>query len=422
MKKKVHYCLVFLLFIVSFSACNPNRFAIDPDSPGAPKEGIATALGQPTGSAVTKVIGPDGGSLVTNDGLVQLAIPAGALTEATTVSLQPITNETPNGMGLAYRLLPADLKLAKAATLVTQFTDADLAGNTPGSIGMAYQHPDKVWYSAVGQTVDAAKRQISAPITRFGDWSTYRQFVLRLKDRSDVNVIYYGETLALEINEILPVSTQNEAPIQSRIAQSIDPNRYAWNLDGHGKLKEVKREGLFTAPTYHPDQNPVTITATVIPANSTQKITLKQDVFVGAGYIRYTFNGQSAYTTSVSLQDQSTGYATILGASNTMPINISFRSNSYGVWPFGDYITNDGTSGLALTLFNDDQQERFDTGHSLCNGQNWFAKGQLALMAYAKGKVARGTFAGNLINRNSTCTSAGPAISGEFLVKMPTTN
>ena len=421
MIKSLYYCLVFEILFCSISACT-NHTTIDPTSPENAQKGDVTGLGQPTGTAITKLLGPVGGTLSTDDGKIQLVIPAGALTEAVNISLQPITNETPNGLGIAYRILPADVKLAKPATLITQYSETELAGNALSTIGLACQHPDKIWYSAVGQAVDATKRQLSVPVTRFGDWSSYCQFVLQLKNQTDVNVAYYGESLGLEVRQIIPVSAQNEDPLRIRILQTADKNSYEWSLDGHGKLIANQANVLFTAPNYHPYQNPVTVVATVTPANSTQKIILKQDIFVGAGYIRYTFNGQSTYCTTVSLQDQSTGYATVLGASDTTPINLTFRSASYGIWPFGDYITTDGKSGVALSLIKDGQQDRYDTGHSQCNGQKWFANGQLALMAYVKGKVARGSFSGNLINRNSTCTSAGPAISGEFLVKMPGNN
>ena len=417
MMKHSIYCLVTLTFIASISACNSNRFAIDPTSPENTPGGDVTLLGQPTGNAVSKVLGPEGGSLFTNDGTGQLVIPAGALTQATTITLQPITNQAPNGMGVAYRLLPADLNLGKPATLIAQYSDGDLAGNTPETMGMASQHSDKIWYSAVGQTINAATHQISAPVPHFGDWSLYKQFMLLFKHRPDEAIAYYGETVDLEIRQLIPVSVSNEDPLRTRIIRSTDQNGYKWALAGHGKLTPNQSVVSYTAPAYHPEQNPVTITATITPANSTAKIVLKQDVFIGSGYIKFTFNGQSTFCTTVSMEDKSTGYATILGASNTMPINITFRSASFGVWPFGDFVSTDGKSGIALALIKDGQQDRYDSGHSRCSGQDWFANGQLALMSYVKGKVARGTFSGNLISRNSTCTSAGPAITGEFLIR-----
>ena len=67
---------------------------------------LPTAIGNPVGSAVTKEIGTSGGSITSPDGRITLTIPAGALNTNTSISIQPIENTTPNGVGLSYDFLP----------------------------------------------------------------------------------------------------------------------------------------------------------------------------------------------------------------------------------------------------------------------------------------------------------------------------
>src|ERR1700759_5181798 len=61
-----------------------------------------TAIGTPIGSPVTKTIGASGGTIISADGRAELNIPAGALSSDLAISIQPITNECPNGVGVAY--------------------------------------------------------------------------------------------------------------------------------------------------------------------------------------------------------------------------------------------------------------------------------------------------------------------------------
>src|SRR5438045_1326293 len=59
-----------------------------------------TAIGTPIGSPVTKIIGAAGGTIISADGRAELNIPAGALSSDLAISIQPITNECPNGVGV----------------------------------------------------------------------------------------------------------------------------------------------------------------------------------------------------------------------------------------------------------------------------------------------------------------------------------
>ena len=85
-----------------------------------------TEIGTPIGAATSVVIGAAGGSVKTPDGRLTVTIPAGALAADTTIAIQPITNTSPGGAGVAYELLPDGQTFAVPAQLTLAYTDADV--------------------------------------------------------------------------------------------------------------------------------------------------------------------------------------------------------------------------------------------------------------------------------------------------------
>src|SRR5262245_62015585 len=69
-------------------------------------------IGVPNGKQVRQEISVSGGTIISDDGRVQLNFPPGALTETTTISIQPVNNKIPNG-NKAYRFEPSGLQFQK---------------------------------------------------------------------------------------------------------------------------------------------------------------------------------------------------------------------------------------------------------------------------------------------------------------------
>ncbi len=111
---------------------------------GAPIVGEPTPIGTPTGDKVSQSIGPEGGVVRTADGNVSLTVPAGALSQTTTISLQPIENKAFLGLGAAYEFSPDGLKFAKPAQLVVKYAAGSLDGTSPEAIGIAFQDEKRV--------------------------------------------------------------------------------------------------------------------------------------------------------------------------------------------------------------------------------------------------------------------------------------
>jgi hypothetical protein len=126
-----------------------------------------TAIGTPIGTPVTKTIGAAGGTIISADGRAELNIPAGALTSDLAISIQPITNECPNGVGVAYDFLPNGTKFLIPATLTFHYSDDDIDGTDPYLINMAFQDSLNKWQVDILKDVDTVGKTIIFDISHF---------------------------------------------------------------------------------------------------------------------------------------------------------------------------------------------------------------------------------------------------------------
>ncbi len=165
---------IILLILFCFNGCKKTDPAsIANNLPGGIPTGIDiqpayTASGMPVDSAVSKIIGAGGGSITSGDGRMQLNIPAGALTTNTVITIQPISNECPGGIGVAYDMQPNGTKFTKPATLVFHYTDEELDSTDPYFLYVAYQDSLYEWLSDfVYRDVDTLAKTVTLNINHF---------------------------------------------------------------------------------------------------------------------------------------------------------------------------------------------------------------------------------------------------------------
>jgi hypothetical protein len=131
-----------------------------------------TASGVPVDTAVSKTIGAAGGSIISGDGRMQLNIPSGALSANTVITIQPITNECPGGIGVAYDMQPNGTRFAKPASLIFHYTDEELDSTDPYFLYVAYQDSLNEWLSDyVYRDVDTLAKTVTLNISHFTDRS-----------------------------------------------------------------------------------------------------------------------------------------------------------------------------------------------------------------------------------------------------------
>jgi hypothetical protein len=142
-----------------------------------PIVGEPTEVGTPTGDKVSQSIGPEGGVVSSADGNVSLTIPAGALSQATTISLQPIENKAFLGIGPAYEFSPDGLKFAKPAQLVVKYAAGSLDGTSPEAIGIAFQDEKRVWQGKMAK-VNTTEGTFTASVPHFSSWAFFKYYSL----------------------------------------------------------------------------------------------------------------------------------------------------------------------------------------------------------------------------------------------------
>lgn len=137
-----------------------------------------TQVGVSAGQEVTQTIGSGGGTVISSDGIMELIFPSDALKSNTNISVQPITNNSPGGVGNGYRFGPSGIKFNKPVTLKYHYNDKTINGTLPQFMGIAFQDSDRGWYSLRSFTYDTINKTISAKANHFSDYATFADLIL----------------------------------------------------------------------------------------------------------------------------------------------------------------------------------------------------------------------------------------------------
>ena len=157
-----------------------------------------TEIGVPAGTATTKEIGASGGTIISADGKIEIAVPAGAVSSNTTFSIQPITNTCPNGRH-AFRLMPSGSVFTNPVTITFHYTDEDIAGSLPELQAIAYQDVNQIWYRIQSADIDPINKTITVKAKHFTDWSDLEGLKLTIrKDGIETGEVKIKQQLFLE--------------------------------------------------------------------------------------------------------------------------------------------------------------------------------------------------------------------------------
>ncbi|MCF0062806.1 hypothetical protein MUK70_08475 [Dyadobacter chenwenxiniae] len=151
---------------------------LDPAHPDNYSTGTVTEVGKPVGLAATKVIGPEGGSIISADGKFTLTVPAGALGQSTSLTVEPVENTCPNGIGTSYCIKPANTQFAKDVDMDYQHAEGDLNGADESQLMLARQQPDHSWAMVRKGQLTKPSRKISTKIKRTGTVSMVTKYML----------------------------------------------------------------------------------------------------------------------------------------------------------------------------------------------------------------------------------------------------
>ncbi len=266
MNKAVSILLSTALIAGLFSCTEKDPAPTDSPTPTTPT-GYVTPTGTPDGALISATIGAAGGSIESADKRIRVEIPAGALTANQTITLQPITNQAPNGKGKAFRLTPHGQQFAKPATISFHYTEEELNGTFAEALGIAYQNEKGIWKVPTGLTLNKEAKTVTIKTTHFSDWSFFEAISLEPAYR----YMDPGEKGNLAVRYVLPdeflfVPIGDEAqelellnPEHLLDAKYIDK----WELKGDGELKPTNSTAVYQAPNHIPGQNPVRVEVSI---------------------------------------------------------------------------------------------------------------------------------------------------------------
>ena len=261
--KKIFFCLAIVAVAVSFS-CKKSTVE-KPTPPPPPASPLITAAGTADGVANSKLINAaNGGSITSTDGKITVNIPAGALANNETITIQPVTNTTGLGKGKTYRITPHTITFNKPVTISFPYTDADVQGTVPELLRIAFQDNEGAWQSMNKTQVNKQTKQLSVTTMHFSDWN----FVPLVHIEPVEARIAVNETVELKVvysfdpEEIFVPLPSDNSPLGTPQQMSGDYLK-KWLHSGAGTLTNNGSKAVYKAPATAPAQNPVAVSAEI---------------------------------------------------------------------------------------------------------------------------------------------------------------
>ena len=302
--------LAFLLMILIIVSCKKDAVREDDPAPGGATPATFTPLitdeGIPLGSPNSMVIGVAGGTILSADGRLEIFFPANALSGDTEISIQPITNMSPGGLGLAYDLSPHEAQFNEAITIRFHYATDDIMGSAPATLSIATQHDDNIWYTFDDVVLDEAASMISVTSMHFCPWAIMGIY----------SILPFSATI--HVNDHLPLLVYNtptgppaengEMQLGQIVPLVFGADAITWELNGgmggavNGSIDPTSASATstYTAPSHTNTMttNPTAVTATLHFNAAIIALTCNITVLEGNTYdVQVTLSGTQLFMT-----------------------------------------------------------------------------------------------------------------------------
>lgn len=225
----------------------------------------AADSGTPTDTAVSAVIDAMGGELKSSDGRITMTVPAGAVANATTFTIQPITNTAQGGAGAAYRLGPEGTTFGVPVQLTFHYGPSDISGTAPELLGVAYQDSDGYWHALKQATVDAHSGTVTVTTTHLSDWSLLWHYTLL----PHAPTVLLNGHVGLVLHYCALVEEGALTSLVAQCAPDTSDRLTNWTVNGvqggSSQSGTVTVQGagsaMYSAPALLPPTNPVSVSA-----------------------------------------------------------------------------------------------------------------------------------------------------------------
>lgn len=227
-------------------------------------------------------IGPQGGSIRSDDGRLTLRVPAGALGQPVAFSFQPGTNDAALAVGPGYQLLPGSTTFSKPALMTLAYSRDDVEGSQAGALSLV-ANGGSGWVVVGGGSTDTLRRTVTVPIssatptpqtseragrrtldapgsTTWGDatsWvmTPHGKFALLVGGQATFMVESTGPSSSTSPSAFLLSRSPTEVSVSWFVNQQKGGNIIDGTITPEGIL------GAYQAGTCPPPRNPVSITA-----------------------------------------------------------------------------------------------------------------------------------------------------------------
>jgi hypothetical protein len=230
----------------------------------------STAIGKADGKLTSKEIGINGGTVISDDGRIQLIFPAGSVTTTTTISIQPTTNMAPNGTGKSYQFKPSGTQFKKPVQFIFHYTDEEDETCPADLMAFAMQNHKGKWSFFNYETWDSAAKTLKGFIHHFSNASNIDE----IKIRPDKKSLRVDKTTLIAVLDISKIAKEGTYKGDYDFALLLKEDVTTWYVnenEGGSPLvgtisnfagpigKEKVVIGDYKAPQFLPVNNPVTI-------------------------------------------------------------------------------------------------------------------------------------------------------------------
>jgi hypothetical protein len=277
----------------------------------------STGFGQADGNLVSKEIGIDGGRVASDDGMVELIFPSGALKANTKISIQPITNLAPNGSGKAYQFSPDGIQFAKPVQLIIRYTDEEADECPPDLMGFAWQDHTGKWRAFDYENLDSIGKTLQVSISHFSFYTKLKNLALRIDDDVVSTKGYtrftiidatrvYDNTISIMAGENRPGRIDPNAPVIWYANGVENGNTSTGTIERDTHASPHLKFAFYRGPDYMPGTNPVVIAVRIFAYSKKTKSFNLARVLKGKIkiYDRYSIKVEHQYMGRLSLKSE----------------------------------------------------------------------------------------------------------------------
>lgn len=259
MNKHIVRNTIWLLTVVIFFSCRKNDIGAEPMAGGI----TIQPVGIPAGDAVSEIIGAEGGLITSQDGRVEVKIPAGALTEDTEIKIQALRNTAAGGLGYSYRLTPHGKIFKKNVTILFNYKKDERRISNTEALEIAYQNDEGIWICKGNAINDTTRKTIYVLTDHFSDWGLIPSMELT----PPVKTVGLGESVTLKAVRYVHPDNENDflIPLTIPDASMGQPVKLeqqyivGWTLNGPGRIDIIGNEVKYTAPSLMPSSTTATV-------------------------------------------------------------------------------------------------------------------------------------------------------------------